>query len=132
MSNGTAGDLPNGVRTSIEPGRRKHLKRVIFIGLCAVIAVAPAVLAAVQPLAWETAGLCIALLLMMDLLRPIDEQRLISKYLFGPGLLFVAVVAFVIVQIMPLVPDAWQNPVWSLASEAPVSYTHLTLPTIYS
>src|SRR5665213_2852887 len=118
MSNGTAGDLPNGVRTSIEPGRRKHLKRVIFIGLCAVIAVAPAVLAAVQPLAWETAGLCIALLLMMDLLRPIDEQRLISKYLFGPGLLFVAVVAFVIVQIMPLVPDAWQNPVWSLASEA--------------
>lgn len=118
MSNQTATDLPKDSRTAAEPRRRRNLNPIIFIGLCAVVSLAPALLGAVQPIVWNTAGLCIAVLLLMNFIFPADEERIIGKYLLIPCLLFAVVVAIVLLQITPWVPDSWQNPVWRLASGA--------------
>lgn len=50
----------------IKPDRRWASPRIIFIGLCAVIAVAPLPFGSARPLAWDIAGLAIALLMAMS------------------------------------------------------------------
>jgi O-antigen ligase len=111
-------DLSKRAWTSIKIDRRRHLNRIIFISLCAVIALAPFFLGAVWPLAWDAVGLCVALLLIMSVVGAKDEEQIFTKYLLVPSFLFGVVVIFIIVQIMPWIPRAWDNPIWDLAVTA--------------
>ena len=47
-----------------------------------------------------------------------DEEQIFTKYLLVPSFLFGVVVIFIIVQIMPWIPRAWDNPIWDLAVTA--------------
>ncbi len=101
-----------------KPDRQWSSPRVIFTGLCAVIATAPLPFGSARPLAWDIAGLAIALLMAMSLARIMEDEYIFRKHLLVPSLVFAAVAAFVIFQIFSFVPAVWQNPVWDLASGA--------------
>jgi O-antigen ligase len=96
---------------------RDRIKQAIFLGLGAVVAVAPLPLAADRPLAWDAVGISVAVLLLSTLLCRSESFRSFPRDLAAPLLLFLAVACFVVFQMAPWTPAEWHHPVWSLAAD---------------
>ncbi|PKU24453.1 O-antigen ligase family protein [Telmatospirillum siberiense] len=92
-------------------------ERMIFIGISAVIVLAPLPLGSGRPLAWDILGLCVATLLMGSLGYWPRKLGIFSRDLTPPALAFGLVICVVIVQISTMVPTVWDNPLWDQASE---------------
>ncbi|HZL59295.1 MAG TPA: O-antigen ligase family protein [Stellaceae bacterium] len=100
------------------PAPRDPLANALFLGLCALVALAPLPLGAARPLAWDVMGLWVAALLLGSLWLPLREPTRLRQDLTLPALLLAAVMAFVVFQAIPFGPGSWHNPVWEQAGEA--------------
>jgi uncharacterized membrane protein len=90
---------------------------MLFLGLAAIVALAPLPLGSDRPLAWEVMGLITALLLVTSVgAFPEGSAPLIGD-LTVPAALFGLAIGFAALQIVPLTPDAWHNPLWDQAAE---------------
>jgi O-antigen ligase len=90
----------------------------VFVGLCAVVALAPLPLGAARPLAWDCLALIVALLLLASVIfLPASASDFIRESLIGPVILFGVVIAFALLQAMPWMPPILWNPVWDQAAD---------------
>lgn len=113
----TSSAMPERPASGLDRVRsRRNPLGYIFFALCAVVALVPLPLGTARPLAWDIMALVVALLLATSLFLPSDGT-LLSRGLFPPVLLFTAVVGYVLLQIIPGVPSALQNPLWEQAAD---------------
>lgn len=98
-------------------GPRARLSAVAFAGLCALVTLAPLPLGSGRPLAWDLIGLATAGLLIVSAVAGVSQGDLPWRSLLGPLLLFLAAIAWGVVQIGGWTPGAWHNGLWELVSE---------------
>ncbi len=90
---------------------------IVFLGLCAVAALAPLPFGLARPLAWDAAGLAVALLLLAFLLAGDRASAGLNLNLTGPACLFGVVIALIAFQTGSWVSTAWWNPLWGMAAD---------------
>ena len=90
---------------------------MLFLGLAAIVALAPLPLGSDRPLAWEAMGLITALLLIASVTAFAESSAPLIGDLTVPAVLFGLAIGFAGLQITPLTPAAWHNPLWDQAAE---------------
>ena len=96
----------------------QRLSRIVFWGLMALLAWAPLPLGSNRPWSWSLLSLCTGVLLVIWALAALLDPRatrLTGKPLLVPAVLFGLVVLWGVLQTSPLMPDAWNNPLWAEA-----------------
>ncbi|OSQ40491.1 O-antigen ligase family protein [Thalassospira mesophila] len=96
------------------------LRQIVFIGLLALIALAPLPFGSNVPWAWSLMSLWVGVLIVLDaiacLLSPPEGERRFFKRIKIPLVLFFIVVAWIVVQAIPGIVPAIAHPIWSEAS----------------
>jgi hypothetical protein len=96
------------------------LRRIVFYGLLALIAVAPLPFGSNVPWAWSLMSLWVGVLIVIDavacLLSPPEGERRFLKRIKFPLVLFFIVVAWIVVQATPGIVPAIAHPIWNEAS----------------
>jgi len=96
------------------------LRRIVFYGLLALIAVAPLPFGSNVPWAWSLMSLWVGVLIVIDavacLLSPPEGERRFLKRIKIPLVLFFIVVAWIVVQATPGIVPAIAHPIWNEAS----------------
>jgi O-antigen ligase len=96
------------------------LRRIVFVGLLALIALAPLPFGGNLPWAWSLMSLWVGMLVVLDaiacLLSPPEGERRFFKRIKIPMLLFFIVVAWIVVQASPGIVPAIAHPIWNEAS----------------
>jgi O-antigen ligase len=118
--------------------RHVAYSRLIFVGLCVIVVLAPLPLGSARPLAWDALALAVALLLLATLLLPTFEVSVEREGLSVPTVLFGIVIGVALLQTVPWVPAALRNPIWdqaidilgegvqgSVAADRPASFIYI-------
>ncbi len=94
-----------------------RVEHIVFLGLCAIVALVPLPLGAARPLAWNILELCVGLLAALALLIPAGAFPTSAyRNLLFPALLFSTVVGFAFLQANVLLSMEWQNALWDQAA----------------
>lgn len=87
------------------------MSRIVFWGLILLVALAPLPLASDRPLPWSVLGFGVGVLLILWVIggtrRRARGSRVADRYLIPPALIFAAVIAWSVIQIVGPVPAAW-------------------------
>lgn len=114
--------MPNEIlsQTSSRESQRSANKepRLLFVGFCALIALAPLPLGSDRPLAWNALGFVAGLLLLGSVFVSHRDLAPIRSDLAVPLFLFSIVVVFVGIQMATVTPSSWHNPLWDQVSTA--------------
>jgi O-antigen ligase len=96
------------------------LRKIVFYGLLALIALAPLPFGGNVPWAWSLMSLWVGVLIVVDavacLLSPPEGERRFLKRIKIPMILFFIVVAWIVVQATPGIVPAIAHPIWHEAS----------------
>tara|TARA_R110000751_G_scaffold301598_1_gene414297 strand:- start:10808 stop:12193 length:1386 start_codon:yes stop_codon:yes gene_type:complete len=96
------------------------LRKIVFYGLLALIALAPLPFGGNVPWAWSLMSLWVGVLVVVDavacLLSPPEGERRFLKRIKIPMILFFIVVAWIVVQATPGIVPAIAHPIWHEAS----------------
>lgn len=95
-----------------------RLEAWLFHGMLTLCALLPLPLGLDRPLAWQIAGLMVALLLIGALFLPSDSLGGTWRNLRIPILLFALTLLFAAWQSSGLMPAAWDEAIWAKASAA--------------
>lgn len=108
----------NGDHTDTGDGA---LARLVFLGMVAVLVWAPLPLASNRPWAWSLLTVVVGGLLVLWAIAALARPHLLRfgwRPLVGPGLLFLIAILWFLLQASPILPDAWDAPLWSAAGHA--------------
>ncbi|AUG54550.1 O-antigen ligase family protein [Thalassospira marina] len=96
------------------------LRRIVFWGLLALVALAPLPFGSNLPWAWSLLSLWVGILVVLDaiacLMSPPEGERRFYTRIKIPMILFFIVVAWIIVQATPGIVPAIAHPIWAEAS----------------
>ncbi|RCK54060.1 hypothetical protein TH25_01575 [Thalassospira profundimaris] len=96
------------------------LRRIVFFGLLALVALAPLPYGSNLPWAWSLLSLWVGILVVVDaiacLMSPPEGERQFFKRIKIPMVLFFIVVAWIVVQATPGIVPAIAHPIWAEAS----------------
>lgn len=95
-----------------------RLEAWLFKGMLALCVLLPLPLGSDRPLAWQAAGLMVAMLLIGTLFLPGDSLGGTWRNLRIPILLFAAAALFATLQSFGLTPSGWHEAIWAKASAA--------------
>lgn len=90
---------------------------LLFLGLAAVVVLAPLPLGSDRPLAWQVMALATGALLLASLAVLPEAAKPLLADLAVPAGLFAAVIGFALLQAAPFTPAGWHNPLWDQAAE---------------
>jgi len=106
---------------TVLPSAVSRYELVSFILLLLILAWAPFPLGSNRPWAWSLLSLLIAsswLLWSISAWRHPDTARGLARGLLMPWILALLALAWGVVQVLPVVPQAWAHPAWRMAAEA--------------
>ncbi|PKR54556.1 O-antigen ligase family protein [Thalassospira marina] len=96
------------------------LRRIVFWGLLALVALAPLPFGSNLPWAWSLLSLWVGILVVLDaiacLMSPPEGERRFYARIKIPMILFFIVVVWIIVQATPGIVPAIAHPIWAEAS----------------
>lgn len=98
-----------------------RLTRLAFAGLLATVAFAPLPLGGNRPWAWSLLSLLVGLDLVLWAAAALADRGAMGApwpRLRGPVLGFALIVAWIVVQALPIAPAAWRHPLWGEAAAA--------------
>ncbi len=97
------------------------MTRVVFIGLLAVVALAPLPFASNRPWSWGLLSLAVGVLTVLWAVAAVRDREAIGapwRRIWPFVVIFAAIVGWIVAQAGTWTPEAWHHPLWRQAAKA--------------
>ena len=97
------------------------MTRVVFVGLLAVVALAPLPFASNRPWSWGLLSLTVGVLVVLWAVAALRDPEAVGapwRRIWPFVVIFAAIVGWIVAQAATWTPEAWHHPLWRQAAEA--------------
>ena len=97
------------------------MTRVVFVGLLAVVALAPLPFASNRPWSWSLLSLTVGVLTVLWAVAALRDPEAVGapwRRIWPFVVIFAAIVGWIVAQAATWTPEAWHHPLWRQAGEA--------------